>query len=159
MLFSSPDCAPPWRWPWSRRRRTCDECGLFMRAALEQTGKCIWSPGDVLPDGVLGDRHHGDGRVRRKPVRLVVPEKESISKKSKLHCSIIKTFSSYFPPWSVVADVVEVAEEEGHGAEAVDAGASHAWKRKGKKRSWNGLKSLSFLQPDFYGWNCCSFCL
>lgn len=59
-----------------------------MRAALVQRGKRIWSPGDVLPDGVLGDRHHGDGRVRRKPVRLVVPEKESISKK-KPNCIVL----------------------------------------------------------------------
>ncbi len=45
-----------------------------------QRGKRIWSPGDVLPDGVLGDRHHGDGRVRRKPVGLVVPGKKYLKK-------------------------------------------------------------------------------
>lgn len=62
------------------------------------------SPADEGPDAVPGDgRHgHGHGLGRRQPVRVVVPGRE-------------------------VADVVDVAEEEGHGAELPQAAAGRAW--------------------------------
>ena len=55
-------------------------------------------PGDELRDGVLGHGHHGDGLVGGEPVGPVVPAR-------------------------VVADVIEVTEQEGHGVESVHAGA------------------------------------
>ncbi len=61
----------------------------------------IASPRDVFPDGEICNRHHGDGRVCGEPVGLVVSAR-------------------------VVADVVEIAEEEGHRVEGAHAGASHA---------------------------------
>jgi len=59
------------------------------------------APRDVFLDGVVRHGHHGDGRVGAQPVALVVPA-------------------------GVVADVVEVAEEERHRAETVHARARHA---------------------------------
>lgn len=61
------------------------------------------TPADEGPDAVPGDgRHgHGHGLGRRQPVRVVVPGRE-------------------------VADVVDVAEEEGHGAELAQAAAGRA---------------------------------
>ena len=55
-------------------------------------------PGDELGDGVLGHGHHGDGLVGGEPVGPVVPAR-------------------------VVADVIEVTEQEGHCVESVHAGA------------------------------------
>ena len=55
-------------------------------------------PGDELGDGVLGHGHHWDGLVGGEPVGPVVPAR-------------------------VVADVIEVTEQEGHCVESVHAGA------------------------------------
>ena len=56
---------------------------------------------DVGLDLAFLDGHHGNGFCGGEPVALVVAA-------------------------GVVADVVEVAEEEGHGGEASEAGAGHA---------------------------------
>ena len=55
-------------------------------------------PGDELWDGVLGHGHHGDGLVGGEPVGPVVPAR-------------------------VVADVIEVTEQEGHCVESMHTGA------------------------------------
>ena len=55
-----------------------------------------------MDDGRFSDRHHGNGSVGGQPVRLVVPA-------------------------GVVADVVEVAEQERHRVEPGNAGAGLTW--------------------------------
>lgn len=54
--------------------------------------------GDILRDGIILHRHHGDGFVGRKPIGLVITG-------------------------GVVTHVIHVAEEEGHRAECGDARA------------------------------------
>ena len=77
------------------------EINCHYNISLDPLERLAHIPRDVLPDGVVRHGHHGDGGVGGEPVGLVVPA-------------------------GVVADVVEVAEEEGHRAEPVDAGTGHA---------------------------------
>lgn len=58
---------------------------------------------DVLRDLVARHRHHGDGRAGGEPVGLVIAA-------------------------GVVADLIDVAVDERHGAEARQAGAGKTWR-------------------------------
>ena len=70
-------------------------------------------PGDVRPDGSLRDGHHRDGSVGGQPIRFVVAA-------------------------GVVADIVDVTEQEGHGTETLHARAGETWnERDGISSCWN----------------------
>ena len=87
-------------------------------------------PGDELRNSMFCHRHHWYWLISGEPVGLVIPA-------------------------GIVADIIEVTEEEGHGVEPGNTGASHTYnpgyKCKGYKFSWSypSLDDETFHSPQY----------